>query len=99
MHVLTLELERSYGKGANLVLTWQPYRREMPRSRVKDEDTAVVAEGIQEIRFSFFGSDRERGKPSWRNSWKDGKRLPSLVRVEIRKDDRDWPELIVALHQ
>jgi general secretion pathway protein J len=101
LHVLTLELETRYGEaGSALVLRWEPYRQAMPRRRLRDkENQAVVAEGIEKLRFRYFGADGPGAEPSWSERWSHPTLLPDLVRVEVVKDGEDWPELVVDLHQ
>jgi len=62
-------------------------------------DDSVLAEGLREVGFDYFGSERRNDPPAWRERWLDKKRLPALVRMRV-VDGRGvaWPELTVALH-
>ena len=103
LHLLALALIKPGGdQGSELMLRWQPYREVMPK---REEETlavdneALVAEGIDELRFSYFGADQSDDEPRWTDVWDDPDLLPQLVRVEIAKDGEDWPALVVDLHQ
>ena len=103
LHVLALALIKPGGdQGSELMLRWRPYREVMPKREqqtLAEDNEALVAEGIDELRFSYFGADQADDEPRWTDAWDDPDLLPQLVRVEITKDGEDWPALVVDLHQ
>ena len=65
-----------------------------------DADRSVLAQGIAEIRFGYFGRDSvtaNADEPTWRDRWDNAQRLPLLVRIDVTpKQGAPWPALIVA---
>ena len=59
----------------------------------------MLAEGIAELRFGYFGRDAGANavdKPTWRDRWEDRQRLPLLVRVDVKPQKGPaWPTLVV----
>jgi len=100
LHILALSLEPSReAEGDDLVLQWRPYRSEVSRDGFGEEDRAVAARGLESLRFRYFGAERAGGEPNWHERWEDELRLPLLVAVEIAQDEKEWPELVVDMHQ
>jgi general secretion pathway protein J len=62
-------------------------------------DFSVLADGISEVRFSYFGRDAGASNlvsPTWRDSWDDPQRLPDLITVDvIPARGTPWPTLVV----
>jgi general secretion pathway protein J len=65
----------------------------------RDAGRSVLAEGISELRISYFGRDAgaaDADAPTWRDKWDDKQRLPQLVRIEvIPAKGAPWPPLVV----
>jgi general secretion pathway protein J len=65
-----------------------------------EPERSILAEGIAEIRFGYFGRDAnatDDTAPSWRDRWDNPQRLPLLVRIDVTpKQGPPWPTLIVA---
>jgi general secretion pathway protein J len=65
-----------------------------------EPERSILAEGIAEIRFGYFGRDAsatDDTAPSWRDRWDNPQRLPLLVRIDVTpKRGPPWPTLIVA---
>ena len=60
--------------------------------------SGVIAEGVEELVFGYFGAETEQSEPKWLTHWKDPKRLPLLVRLQVKlATGQEWPELVVAL--
>jgi general secretion pathway protein J len=59
----------------------------------------VLLKGVQDVRFAYFGALPQDEDARWHPTWKDGGRLPLLVRMRIAFDDqrRHWPDLVAAL--
>jgi general secretion pathway protein J len=64
-----------------------------------DAEHSVLADGIAELRVSYFGRDANAADvdlPSWRDRWYDRQRLPLLVRIEVKPvKGLPWPTLVV----
>jgi general secretion pathway protein J len=65
-----------------------------------EPERSILAEGIAEIRFGYFGRDAnatDDTAPSWRDRWDNPQRLPLLMRIDVTpKQGPPWPTLIVA---
>jgi general secretion pathway protein J len=65
----------------------------------RDAGRSVLAEGIAEIRISYFGRDagaNDADAPTWRDRWDDKQRLPQLVRIDVVPEKGlPWPPLVV----
>jgi len=91
---------RSGGEeGDELRLGWQLYHPEMDEVGAPDQVTErVLLEGVERVRFSYFGALRRDAEPRWRERWEDQRALPELVRLELefRDPSRYWPEFVAA---
>lgn len=62
-------------------------------------EQSVLADGIAEIRFGYFGRDpdsNDANAPSWRDRWDDPQILPLMIRVDVTPaKGAPWPSLIV----
>jgi len=62
-------------------------------------DFSVLADGIAEVRFGYFGRDAGASNlvnPSWRDHWDDPQRLPDLISVDVTPvSGTPWPTLVV----
>ena len=62
-------------------------------------DQSLLAEGIAEMRASYFGRDNDANiasTPTWRDQWEDPQRLPLIIRIDIKPAlGSPWPPLIV----
>jgi general secretion pathway protein J len=61
-------------------------------------DKSVLLNGVNELRFAYFGGDGDQTEPTWRDSWKPGTRIPSLLRIELKLAGLAEPqEMLFAL--
>ena len=62
-------------------------------------DFSVLADGIAEVRFGYFGRDPGASMlmtPSWRDHWDDPQRLPDLISIDVvPTKGTPWPTLLV----
>ena len=62
-------------------------------------DFSVLADGIAEARFGYFGRDAgaaDTDAPTWRDRWDDPQRLPDLIRLDVKAASGvAWPTLVV----
>ncbi len=58
-----------------------------------------LVENAQDIRFSYYGPPAAGREPAWRDSWKDTRRLPLLVRIQVQRKagTPPWPDLVIAV--
>ena len=88
-------------EGRGLELTWQLYRpdREDWFDEAEDVSRRTLVDGIESLRFLYFGEFELGEDPAWGESWEAPDRLPALVAVEIgfpEGDARRWPTLVTA---
>lgn len=58
----------------------------------------VLLEDVREGDFSYRGRDARGQVGEWQATWPDGRRLPTLVRIQLRLDGRGyWPQLLAPL--
>lgn len=94
IHFVTLELAKG-AEGDHLVLRWRPLHA-LDADGPPDE--AVLARNVGEMRLHYFGARERNALPEWRDSWRDPRTMPRLIRVSIeQKDSEAWPELVVGL--
>jgi len=69
----------------------------------RDADRSVLAEGIAELKLSYFGRDpnaNDVDTPTWRDRWEDKQRLPMLVRIDVKPEKGPaWPTLVIEPRQ
>ena len=62
-------------------------------------DRSVLADGIREITFGYFGRDPVAAldaEPTWRDRWDDRDRMPILVRIDVVPEKGPpWPQLVI----
>jgi len=62
-------------------------------------DASVLADGIGELKFSYFGRDPDANDtvdPTWRDRWDDPQILPLLIRMDVKTAlGTSWPSLVV----
>ena len=64
-----------------------------------DAEQSVLADRIAEVRFGYFGRDKDSNDanaPTWRDHWDDPQILPLLIRVDVvPATGAPWPQLVV----
>ena len=62
-------------------------------------NSVVLADAIDTIEFSYFGSENPDITPDWHDDWNIEDRLPLLVRLKINSTERSifWPEMVIAI--
>lgn len=63
-------------------------------------DRSVLADGIKEIRFQYYGRDSGAlitVDPTWRDRWEDRQRLPLTLRIDIVPvNGPPWPPMFIS---
>jgi len=64
-----------------------------------ENNSAVLAEDVDSVKFSYFGSEQPDDTPDWHDDWDIEDRLPLLVRLKINTNERSiiWPEMVIAI--
>lgn len=96
-HVLTVEAVA--GRPA-LVLRLAPITS--PRAAVRDEQSRVLIDDVDGLRFRYFGQPAEDSERRWYDDWPQSERLPELVDLSPRPPDgktvsTPFQPLVVAL--
>lgn len=101
LYLMSMELEQS-GNEKRIVWKQVPVSAQM-------QDFSALAEaremelvstemgGVEEAWLSYFGQEGDGAEPVWTDRWQNDKRLPQLIRVQVRlKRGAEWPEFVVA---
>ena len=80
-----------------LLMEWQPYRPDV--EEVAEPENEKLLDAVQELQFDYFGPEQPGDEPQWLDRWESTLRLPLLIRMRLRVNEEDWPELIVPLSQ
>jgi general secretion pathway protein J len=61
----------------------------------------TVLNGVQGVRFGYFGRLTEAAAPAWRAEWLRAELLPELVSVQVDFEDgrRNQPPILIAIRQ
>ncbi len=63
-----------------------------------ESQTTVLLDHLRGARFLYYGPERPRDPPDWRDTWQDMAYLPLLIRLSARFDDGEpVPGLAIAL--
>ncbi len=88
------------GEHQQVILRWKIYRSEQTGPLDgEDSETRALLEGIEDLRFSYFGLLERQEEAEWNDHWTETDGLPELILVDVifpRDDDRRWPELLIA---
>jgi general secretion pathway protein J len=82
-------------EGKRLLLRRQPYRQDVQALEDRAE-TTVLAEGVTQVSFSYFGSENPDDPPRWVTEWQSPMRLPQLIRVSF-SSDAAWPDIVAQV--
>lgn len=88
---------RKDGPTLDLVLNWallRPERLVEPPSLA--ERNRVLMEGLDEVRFRYFGPAAEGEAPVWSNSWARDGEIPSAISIELASGGMPLPTILIA---
>ena len=87
------------GKPGNLVM-----RRALPDDAAENFDPLEKAEanvliaGVDAASFEYFGAENDFTDPKWLDEWTFEARIPTMVRVRIKRSDGEFmPEMVVRV--
>ncbi len=98
LYLFTLQIVEGEQDDMRLAISYEPYFPE-PVFGENEDNTVVLADGIEAGEFAYFGADKPDEEAAWHDRWEDRTALPQLVRLRIKmaKGRSDWPDLVVAL--
>jgi general secretion pathway protein J len=86
------------GDKSRLIMNWQPYRpNEQNEQQVGRPEQEVLLDAVEEVAFSYFGGEMAGGKPEWHDRWENPQQPPQLVRMEVRTNGIQWPQLVARI--
>ncbi|QBQ53539.1 prepilin-type N-terminal cleavage/methylation domain-containing protein [Nitrosococcus wardiae] len=94
LYWITFEVVKEGGE-SHLMMSWRPYRPEGQETTGRERE--VLLEAVEEIAFSYFGKKAVGEAPEWYERWEDTQRPPQLVRLQVRTQEAEWPELIAGI--
>lgn len=97
LYLMGLTLEQGEA-GKRLILKRAVNPEAKDFSSLEQGDSTVLAEHLEKLGIAYFGALSPEGKAGWQDKWDDARRLPQLLRLQIKTSDgRDWPDLVVPL--
>jgi general secretion pathway protein J len=61
-------------------------------------EATVLANGVDSVRFAYFGAENNFSDPAWSDEWKYPSRMPLMVRMSVRLANGDpMPDMLVKL--
>jgi general secretion pathway protein J len=84
-------------RGEQLVLLWNPHRREQSATPAPPNETELLR-GVARIEFAYWGTPDRDSPATWVTQW-NGSAMPQLIRIRVsfpEGDRRHWPDMTVA---
>ena len=84
-------------RGEQLVLLWNPHRREQSATPAPPNETELLR-GVARIAFAYWGTPDRDSPATWVTQW-NGSAMPQLIRIRVsfpEGDRRHWPDMTVA---
>lgn len=101
LYVMSMELEQR-GNEKRIVWKQLPVSAQMQdfSALAEAKEMALVSAemgGVEEVWLTYFGQESDGSEAVWTDRWQNDKRLPLLIRVQVRlKRGTEWPEFVVA---
>ncbi len=73
---------------------WQPVEREVAEIRYSEH---LLVEGLSGLELSYYGSSQPGLPPQWQREWGDTRRIPRLIRLQLRYPEGDSPVVTFAI--
>lgn len=84
---------RDEGGARNLLLQSVPYAGEDRGAPLDDAEPQLIIGHIDAWRIAY----RDPTTREWAPQWTETERLPDMLRIEIEREGRRWPDIVVAL--
>ncbi|MCK5828732.1 MAG: prepilin-type N-terminal cleavage/methylation domain-containing protein [Methylococcales bacterium] len=100
VQLFTLSLEEGTDDtGSELKVNIRPFfPKSEDESEEWEEESIVILKNIQDLRFSYYGSDEDISDAEWQEEWIEKSNLPKLVSIDIELTNGEiWPQVVVAL--
>lgn len=82
--------------GKDMVVSITPFFPLLEGKQWKQEQV-VAMEGVENVRFSYFGAEEIDEQPEWKDQWLEMETLPLLIAVMIEMTDGEvLPQIVVA---
>lgn len=93
----TLET-RQENSGTILEMYYESIKPDSVVNRQADQGIKLL-DNISSVDFSYFGKPQGKGKTGWHSEWSSSFKLPSMVRIRVRRDSKypAWPDIIISL--
>jgi len=83
--------------GDQLLLTRERLEEDAAAAAQAPLEQAVLVEHLDGLQIEYFGQVERGAPPAWQGFWDDARRLPNLIRIQVRPADGPaWPLLIAA---
>jgi general secretion pathway protein J len=94
VHFINLAVDEDE-EGKRLMLRWRPLHAFDDSGWPEETE---LARGLSGVTLKYFGALKRNALLAWRDSWREAKQLPKLVKLSVRDAaGDDWPDLVVAL--
>ena len=85
------------GEGSELSVDIKPFFSINENEEWQDAQI-VILNGIQALRFGYYGPDEDDEDSEWHDEWMEKQALPKLVSIDIELINGEvWPQVIVPL--
>lgn len=84
---------RDEGGERNLVLQAVPFAGNERSASPDAAEPQLIVSRVDALRFAYRAADTRE----WTAQWTDGEKLPDMLRIEIEREGRRWPDIVVAL--
>lgn len=86
----------------NLVLQYKlttPQNQSFEFAADDSQETAVLAEDVDELSIAYFGKLAHESKAQWYTEWRSADVLPRMIRIRIASstDHTQWPDLYISI--
>jgi general secretion pathway protein J len=96
MHWFTVSVTEA-AEFKRLALSHELFQREeWERFVAPEPSSTLLADGLRDAQFDYFGQDSRGEAPAWVARWQDKDRLPQLVRLRLLAADGSIEELLMA---
>lgn len=95
-----LAVQRLPDGSRDLVLAYLPFHPDFAAFYLDgrgDPKSATLLKDIQDVKFSYFGSEKANAVQRWRRDWSSTQRMPSLIKMSITTEGSGAREIVAAV--